>query len=79
MSGDSDAVQAKFRASIGAPFSFVADRGAKLATLYDAKVPILKRARRVTYVIGQDGKLDLVDEGKDAIDPSGALGACPLR
>lgn len=79
MSGDSSAVQAKFRASIGAPFSFVADRDARLISLYDTKVPILKRSRRVTYVIGQAGTIDHLEQGAEAVDPSGAVGACSLR
>lgn len=34
---------------------------------------------RVTFVIGPDQKVLKTIEGKDAIDPTGALEACPLH
>ena len=33
-------------------------------------------ANRVTFVIGKDGKVTSVIEGKDAIDPTATLSAC---
>ena len=36
-------------------------------------------AGRVTFVIGRDGQVLKVVEGKDALDPSPALDACPLH
>ena len=50
-----------------------------LISLYGAKVPIFKRAKRVTYVIGQDGKIEHVEEGAEAVDPTGAIQACSIR
>jgi hypothetical protein len=36
-------------------------------------------AQRVTFVISGDGKIEKVLSGKDALDPSPALAACPLH
>lgn len=35
-------------------------------------------ANRVTFVIDKDGIIRHIDEGSDAIDPSGAFQACTL-
>jgi peroxiredoxin len=35
-------------------------------------------ANRVTFVIDKDGIIRHIDEGSDAIDPSGAIQACSL-
>ena len=35
-------------------------------------------ANRVTFVIDKDGIIRHIDEGSDAIDPSGAVQACSL-
>lgn len=78
MSGDGPDVQAKFRRSIGAAYSFVSDPAAKLISTYGAKVALFKRAKRVTYVIGPDRKILRVDQGSDAKDATNAIGACSL-
>ncbi len=36
-------------------------------------------AQRVTFIVGSDGKIMKVLTGKDALDPSPALTACPLH
>jgi hypothetical protein len=35
-------------------------------------------ADRVTFVIGKDGKVTRVIEGREALDPAGSLAACTL-
>ena len=35
-------------------------------------------ARRVTFVIDDRGVLQHIDQGQDAMDPTGAVGACSL-
>lgn len=35
-------------------------------------------AERVTFVIGADGRIVKILDGKDALDPAPSLGACPL-
>lgn len=69
----------KFKESLKAPFSFVADPDAKVTKLYDVKMPVMTVANRVTFVVGEDGKVTDVKSGSDAIDPAGTLQACPLH
>jgi peroxiredoxin len=40
---------------------------------------VLGVANRATYVIGQDGVVTQIVTGGDAIDPSSAVAACPLK
>jgi peroxiredoxin len=35
-------------------------------------------ARRVTFVVDDQGVLRHIDQGQDALDPTGAVGACSL-
>ncbi len=69
----------RFKASLDAPGRFIADPDGKIVRAYDAKVPIFSLASRVTFVIGEGRKVLKVESGMDAIDPSGAITACPLR
>jgi peroxiredoxin Q/BCP len=69
----------KFRQSLNASFSFVPDPNADLTRLYDVKAPVLKIAKRTTFVIGEDRKILRVDEGSDAVNPDTAIKACPLK
>ena len=70
---------AKFKESLKAQFPFIPDPEAELTNLYEVKTPVLKLANRYTFVIGEDRKVLKVESGKDAIDPNGAIVACPLR
>jgi len=70
---------AKFKESLKAQFPFIPDPDAKLTNLYEVKTPVLKLANRYTFVIGDDRKILKVESGKDAIDPNGAIVACPIR
>ena len=50
-------------------------RATVLAELYQVKTPLVTYAKRRTFVIGAGRKVARVDEGSDAIDPSGAIRA----
>lgn len=69
----------RFRESLKAPYHFVADQKATVVKLFDVKVFILTMAKRVTFVVGPGRKILSVQEGSDAIDPSGAVAACSLK
>jgi len=66
--------QTKFAESLKLPFPLLADPEGKAAAAYGVKGE--GYANRVTFVIGKDGKVVDVMEGKDAVDPTGALSAC---
>jgi thioredoxin-dependent peroxiredoxin len=76
---DDEETLKRFKAELKAPFAFIPDPEGKLVKDYDVKTPVVSFAQRYTFVIGEDRKILKVESGKDAIDPSGAIMACPLR
>jgi len=74
---DDLATQTRFAESLKLPFPLAADPQGSAATAYGVKGD--GYANRVTFVIGADGKVEKVLEGKDALDPNPALAACPLH
>jgi peroxiredoxin len=74
ISADDLETQGKFAESLKVPFPLVADPEGVAVKAYG--VWNEGRAKRVTFVIGGDGKVKAVFEGADALDPAGALGAC---
>lgn len=80
VSTDDLPTQKKFAESLALPFPLLADPDAAVAKAYGVDGMLFtSMAHRVTFVIGADGKIVQVIEGKDAIDPLGTLAACPLR
>ena len=57
----------------------MADDQRRLIEKYDVKMAVIGIARRVTFVVGAGRKVLSVEEGSDAIDPSGAVTACSLK
>ena len=66
--------QTKFAESLKLPFPLLADPEGVAATAFGVKGD--GYAQRVTFVIDKDGKVVRVIEGRDALDPAGALAAC---
>lgn len=79
ISTDDAETSKRFRDSLKAPYHFVADDQAKVVKLFDVKAFLFTIAKRVTFVIGPGRKVLSVQEGSDAIDPSGAVTACSLK
>jgi peroxiredoxin Q/BCP len=74
ISMDDIETQTKFAESLKTPFPLLADKEGTVAKAYG--VAGEGYANRVTFVIGKDGKVTQVIEGREAIDPSSALTAC---
>lgn len=72
---DSVATQKKFRESLSLPFPLLSDADGNVATAYGVMGP--GYAKRVTFVIGLDGKITHVESNK--LDTEGAAAACPIR
>lgn len=71
--------QKKFQESLKTPFPLLADPKGTAAAAYGVKTEMPNGATvasRVTFVINKEGKVIKVVEGRDAIDPAGALSAC---
>jgi len=79
ISTDDAETSRRFRASLKAPYHFVADEKATVVKAFDVKTFLLTLAKRVTFVVGPGRKVLAVQEGSDALDPSGAVTACSLR
>ena len=69
----------KFKESLKADYAMVPDPQGKVVGAYDVKASPFSFAQRFTFVIGMDGKVLQVQSGSDAIDPGGAIKACPIR
>jgi peroxiredoxin Q/BCP len=71
--------QKKFAESLKSPFPLLADPKGEAAAAYGVKTEMPNGAvvaSRVTFVIDKNGKVTKVIEGRDALDPAGALSAC---
>jgi peroxiredoxin len=69
--------QKKFAESLKLPFPLLADPKGEAAEAYRVKNG--NYANRGTFVIDGEGNVLKVIEGRDAIDPTSALEACPLH
>ncbi len=69
--------QKRFALSLALPFPLLSDPKGVAAEAYGVKSGAV--ASRTTFVVGPDGKVVKVVEGKDALDPTGALDACPVH
>jgi peroxiredoxin Q/BCP len=78
VSTDDVATQKKFADSLKLPFPLLADSDKKMAAAYGVLVDE-GYADRVTFVIDKAGRIVKVLDGKDALDPNPALGACPIH
>ena len=76
ISMDNLETQTKFAEALKLPFPLLADPEGVAAKAYGVANVEKGFANRVTFVIGKDGKVTSVIEGKDAIDPTATLSAC---
>ena len=67
----------KFGESLKLPFPLASDPKGEAADAYGVKG--MAWASRTTFVIDGDGKVVKVIEGKDALDPTLAVDACPIH
>ena len=66
----------KFAQSLGATFPILSDPEKTTAKAYGVLNFTHLFANRVTFVIDKDGVIQHIDKGSDAINPTGACGAC---
>ena len=77
ISTDDVATQKRFRDENQLPFPLLSDASGKVAKQYGGTM--LGFANRATFVVGQDGVVKAIVTGSDAINPAGAITACPLH
>jgi peroxiredoxin len=61
---------------LNAEFPMLSDHDRKVSELYGVLIPQMGIANRTTFVIDKDGKIDHIDENRDALDPTKAQTAC---
>jgi peroxiredoxin Q/BCP len=66
----------KFAQNVGATFPVLSDPEKTTAKAYGVLNFTHLFANRVTFVIDKDGVIQHVEKGSEAIDPTGACGAC---
>ena len=67
----------RFKADAKAPFEMLSDTEGTVAKQYVGLMPVVGLANRANIVVAPDGVVKEVVTGKDAIDPSSAISACP--
>ena len=73
---DDVATQKRFKAENQLPFPLLSDAGGKVAKKYGGT--LLGFANRATFVVEKDGTVKEIVTGSSAIDPKGAIAACPM-
>jgi thioredoxin-dependent peroxiredoxin len=61
---------------LNAAYPLLSDFMRTTATEYGVLIPNRGMANRATFVIGPDGRIESIQEGSEAIDPTGAETAC---
>jgi peroxiredoxin Q/BCP len=67
---------ARFKASLGAGFTFLSDPTGEVASHYGGVS--MGTANRITVTVGQDGTITRLTAGLPAIFPAGDIKACPV-
>ncbi len=77
VSEDNTPSQKEFATKLNLAFPLLSDFATrKVATAYGVLMPERGMANRVTFVIDKDGKISFMEQGKAAVDTSGAGEAC---
>lgn len=78
ISTDDATAMKKFKTAVGATYPLVPDPEGILTRLFGVKMPLINVSKRVTFVVGTDGKIEKVYSGNDAVDPNAAIAACAI-
>jgi thioredoxin-dependent peroxiredoxin len=78
ISVDDRANNKAFAEKLGLKFPLLSDEQKTVSREYSVLMPVIRLAKRTTFVIDRDGVIQHIDRGGDAIDPNGAGDACSL-
>ena len=76
ISVDSNPANQHWAQELGVTFPLLSDFSRKAVADYGIVNQERGFANRATFVIDKEGKIQHIEEGKEAIDPAGALTAC---
>ena len=75
---DSFASNKRFKEDTGVTFPLLSDWHRKTVKDYGLLDERTGYSARATFVIDKDGKITHIEEGREAIDPTGAYQACSI-
>lgn len=78
ISVDSQFANRAFAQQIGVKFPLLSDFERKVTTEYGILNPKFPVAKRTTFVIDKQGIIQHIEQGNEAIDPTGAHNACSV-
>ena len=78
ISVDSTWANKAFREQLGIEFPILSDGKRAVSRQYGVLNEESAVANRTTFVIDSGGVIRHIDQGREALDPSGAIGACRL-
>ena len=79
VSMDSTFANKAFANQLGAQFPLLSDRGGAVTHLYGIFNPNNQAARRATFVISPQGKIESIQLDTAAIDPSDTVAVCTRK
>jgi thioredoxin-dependent peroxiredoxin len=65
-----------FARALGLDFPVLSDPQRIVSRAYGVLIPVLRLARRVTFVIDRNGVIQSVEHGGEAINPANAYASC---
>ncbi|MGH9342454.1 MAG: redoxin domain-containing protein [Terriglobia bacterium] len=76
ISVDSPAKNKAYAESLKATYPILSDHRRAVSREYGVLMPVIRLAKRVTFVIDQRGIIQAIQRGGDAMDPANSLVAC---
>ncbi len=73
---DSPFANAEFATKIGVTFPLLSDMTRKVSKEYGILNEQYQFANRTTFVVDKEGKIQYIEEGGSAVDPTGAVTIC---
>ncbi len=69
---------ARFAKNLGLAFPLLSDETLKVSEAYGVLNPQSQFANRTTFVVDKQGRIQYIEEGNSAIDPTGAVQMCSM-
>ncbi len=76
VSVDSPAANGEFAKQIGVTFPLLSDMTRKVSKEYGILNEEMQFANRTTFVVDKQGVIQFIEDGKSAVDPTGAITIC---
>src|SRR3974377_2457735 len=78
ISVDSRDTNKAFAQELGIKFPILSDEAKTVSKQYGVLIPLVRLAKRTTFLIDEQGIVRVIQKGGEAADPKNALGVCTL-